>query len=267
MFDGDDLEYNGNDDHSESNVSIEDIFEDIGEAFDIFSEIFEGINDDFSSSREFNKLLKEGMKSDYYYKYDTEVAKDAYERVETNNVKKAKGLFAKKKNQRVIGIASKNVKGENYKNIVAILLSQGFVNIRLRPIENIGKLNRSKDGIVQSITVDGKKHFIETKTFQLDASIIIEYRTRPRIQIPFTSADIVKYGYTVKDIVTNLKSAGFDNVNYTVVNDVKKGGFFSGNKQYVDAFSVAGNRAFDKKRKYHPSVEITFVSHEYIVER
>lgn len=267
MFEGDDLGYDGNDDYIGSDVSIEEVFEDIGDAIDTFGEIFDGMVDDFFSSNEFDEILKEGLKYSCQYDYNPRAAKETYEQIKTNNVKIEKGLFSKKKNQRVIGISSKNVKGQNYKNVVALLLSQGFINIRLRPIENIGKLNKAKDGIVQSMIVDGKKNFPETKKFELFVPIIVTYRSRPRVQMPFDSGDIVNYGYTVKNVVSQLKSAGFDNVNYTIVNDVKKGGFFSGNKQYIDSFTVAGNSVFDKKTKYHPSVEIIFVSHEYAMER
>lgn len=64
--------------------------------------------------------------------------------------------------------------GEKYSDIEAMLSESGFTNISKETIEDLSPSESEKVGKIESITIDGKKHFEKNDTFKSNAEIVIE---------------------------------------------------------------------------------------------
>lgn len=76
-----------------------------------------------------------------------------------------------------IGTSSSAMKGKNYQDIESDLRTIGFTNIVLTPIEDLVTGWITKDGKIDSVTVDGKKNFSSSDKFDSTAEIVISYHT------------------------------------------------------------------------------------------
>ena len=73
--------------------------------------------------------------------------------------------------------SSKEIKGENYEDIIAEFKAAGFVNIRTIVKYDIITGWLTDDGEVESVTINGEKKYTEYEVFRPDAEIIVTYHT------------------------------------------------------------------------------------------
>lgn len=69
-------------------------------------------------------------------------------------------------------------KKSNYNDLKSKFEEAGFKNIALYPIEDIKVGIFTKDGAVESITIDGKDSFKKSNIFSSNAKIVIKYHTK-----------------------------------------------------------------------------------------
>lgn len=73
--------------------------------------------------------------------------------------------------------SSKEIKGENYTDILEKLETAGFVNVSVEPVYDIITGWLTDDEEIESITVDGDKKFSSGDEYRPDVKIVITYHT------------------------------------------------------------------------------------------
>ncbi len=74
-----------------------------------------------------------------------------------------------------VPISSKTAKGSNYLNIMNLLISAGFVDVRTEPKNSMLAELFTENGELESITINGDKNFNEGDKYRPDAVIILTY--------------------------------------------------------------------------------------------
>lgn len=77
---------------------------------------------------------------------------------------------------RPIGVASSDLIGTDYKNVLQLLEKKGFTNISLL-YEQLGS-SSYKDGEVKSISIDNENYFLAESAYRAGANIVITYRAK-----------------------------------------------------------------------------------------
>lgn len=76
-----------------------------------------------------------------------------------------------------VGMSQKDMKGENYSNIVTHLERQGFTNVKTEAIADLITGWVTKDGSVEKVTINGSTDFDEGSAIEPDAEIVVYYHT------------------------------------------------------------------------------------------
>ena len=76
-----------------------------------------------------------------------------------------------------VNYSSKNFEGSNYEDVIAQLKKQGFTNIKTEKHENLITGWLTKDGEVESVSIDGFTSFSSNSRFLPDVEIVITYHT------------------------------------------------------------------------------------------
>lgn len=79
-----------------------------------------------------------------------------------------------------VPITSKEAKNKNYQDVENMFKNSRFGNITLTPKEDLKFGIFTKDGAVESVTIDGNSKYSEDATYRLDADIEIDYHTFPK---------------------------------------------------------------------------------------
>ena len=56
--------------------------------------------------------------------------------------------------------------------------SAGFININAIPLHDLTRFNQKKDGMVESITINGNDEFEEEEVYPKNANILITYHSK-----------------------------------------------------------------------------------------
>ncbi len=79
-----------------------------------------------------------------------------------------------------VPITSKEAKDKNYQEVEKMFKNSRFGSITLTPKEDLKLGIFTKDGAVESVTIDGDSKYSEDSEFRLDADIEIVYHTFPK---------------------------------------------------------------------------------------
>ena len=100
----------------------------------------------------------------------------------------AMGLFAndsKKKKKRkanedevTITTAMMDCVDYHYNKAVILYKNAGFVNVNAIPLHDLTRFNQKKDGMVESITINGTDDFEEEEVYPKNANILITYHSK-----------------------------------------------------------------------------------------
>ena len=192
-----------------------------------------------------------------------------YEKVETEQKSvRYSSLFNELTKRKEIGISSSDVRYQDYDKVLEKLKNRGFRDIRVRAVEDIHirSKNLQFENKVLELSVNGRTRFSAQSAFPIDSQILLAYHTRPH-RTMFVDPDVINgpgIPISLKEFLNDFEYHGYDNVKYTVVNDVERGGFFSRKKPYASDMTVDGIRDYVKSKKYSTSVPITFVYHDYM---
>ncbi len=100
----------------------------------------------------------------------------------------ALGLFGnddKKKRKRtisadevVITSAMMDCVGYHYNKAVILYKNAGFTNINAIPLHDLTRFNLKKEGMVESVTINGEEDFDEDEVYPKNASVLITYHSK-----------------------------------------------------------------------------------------
>lgn len=76
-----------------------------------------------------------------------------------------------------VNYASSDLEGENYLEVVSKLEDEGFTNIRTESIDDLINGWLTKDGEVESVSIDGDTEFSSNSRFLPSSEIVISYHT------------------------------------------------------------------------------------------
>ena len=76
-----------------------------------------------------------------------------------------------------VSVSSSQVKGKDYQDIESAFRGDGFTNITVEPITDLVTGWLTKDGSVESVSIDGSTQFTAGKKYSPDVAIIISYHT------------------------------------------------------------------------------------------
>lgn len=147
-------------------------------------------------------------------------------------------------------------KGSNYLTVIQELQKAGYTNIQAEAVEDITSDQISKDGTVESISIDGSAFFEKKERFPADVSIEITYHWIPKIAVPISSSDI--QSVIASEIGDSFNAAGFENVSYSEVYDLDPDTIKS---PFENEVSINGNNSFNKDDEIPFDSKIAIVCH------
>ena len=106
--------------------------------------------------------------------------------------------------------SSYNLKDQDYVKVCAELKDAGFQNIILCPKYDVKFYEGKKNGVILSVSIDGKDEFYQGDWVRYDAPIRITYRTK----------ELDYEGEKYKEVQNKLESIGFVNVTCVPLNDL-----------------------------------------------
>lgn len=165
-------------------------------------------------------------------------------------------------NEITVPANSSDFKGENYEDVVRELSDAGFVNVCSIAMSDMVFGLLTKEGQVETVSINGTTEYKKDVAFPSDAEIIIRYHSFPfDISLPFDSSDYyadgTKYHYdlnwTVESLVDHFKSLGFNDIT---VEEQSYGDF----EYYkIRSVTIDGDRSYDKGDIYKSSDSIKIV--------
>ena len=158
-------------------------------------------------------------------------------------------------------------KGKDYSVVINDLKDAGFTNIELSPIPDLVTGWVTKDGEVESVSVDGNSDFSKGDRFSKDSKIRVDYHTfednvDERIKVPNSY-----YSYSGEDYeqtVQELKDAGFTDIESQPLNDLNDSKSYKVNK--IDKISINGETDFTRGTKFEKDAKIRIYYHSYARE-
>ena len=66
----------------------------------------------------------------------------------------------------------------HYNKALQLYKNAGFININAIPLHDLSRFNQKKDGMVESITINGNDEFEEEEVYPKNANILITYHSK-----------------------------------------------------------------------------------------
>ena len=163
--------------------------------------------------------------------------------------------------------SSNDLKGQDYVKVCADLKDAGFENITLFPKYDVKFYEGKKNGVIQSVSIEGKDEFYKGEWVPCDAKIRIDYRTK----------ELDYEGEKYKEIQNKLESIGFVDVKCVPLNDLnssddKKAGKVKSilindveysNASTLNLFQTVYIRYHSEKRASDSQIKITKASKKF----
>lgn len=130
--------------------------------------------------------------------------------------------------------------GRNYKDVVTDFEDSGFINVKTRKLEDLITGWLTKDGEVESVSVDGDVDYMADVWYPNDVEVIITYHTFPEKEIDDipedendgsieeTTASIYEKGYRVRFTTYDIY--------YLIDEDAKTISIFDTTEEYTDIY-------------------------------
>ena len=93
-------------------------------------------------------------------------------------------------------------KGKDYQKVVDEFESSGFTNIKLEKLDDLVTGWLTKDGEVESVSVDGDTGYSADTWYPADAEVVITYHTFPEKETSETDSEFVSTEEPAVDILT-----------------------------------------------------------------
>ena len=147
-----------------------------GQSYDVVKEYFEEKGFETIESIEvYNSAIKSENRNQV-----TEVLIDGKKRFYEKQVfsKKSKVIIKYHTDAIEIGCSNQDFEGKYYEDVVEVLKSKGFVNVKLRSLGDLITGWIYEEGEVSKVLIGGKNSFDDTDKFYPDEPIIIEYHSK-----------------------------------------------------------------------------------------
>lgn len=158
-----------------------------------------------------------------------------------------------------IGISSSDAIGKDYKSVEEQLEEAGFSYVYSYAMYDLDYSDRSKEGTVGKIEVDGKETFSSIAKFDKDDHIEIEYHSLKHEYPPLTSKEAKKQNYN--DVVTSFKNAGFGNIKLVQEKDLLTGWVTKDGS--VESVSINGDTKYKTTSSFRVDTEVTITYHTF----
>ncbi len=66
----------------------------------------------------------------------------------------------------------------HYNKALLLYKNAGFKNVNAIPLHDLGRFNMKKDGVVESVTINGEEDFEEDEIYSKDANVLITYHSK-----------------------------------------------------------------------------------------
>lgn len=158
-----------------------------------------------------------------------------------------------------IGISSSagDYVGKDYATVSKELTDLGFKNITTQGLKDLDTSGDTKQGAIETLTVNEADNFEAGTSFPADANIIITYHSVKEATVPSSGDDLQSHEYTIlADLFT---TAGFTNVSSEEVIDLDPD---TTDKEFVNEVSINGNTSFADGSSFPIDAPIKIVCHK-----
>lgn len=153
--------------------------------------------------------------------------------------------------------SAKECIGKEYEIVKDDFRRSGFTNISLGVIEDLEISEADRDGIVESVSINGVSDFEGNVEFKNSSKIVITYHSFKNIGVPFSSDE-------AKSMDTELIIEAFDEAGFMEIMtdeafdldpDITESTF-------ENLISINGTETFDKDATFPPNAEVKIVTHK-----
>ena len=162
-------------------------------------------------------------------------------------------------NRIVIGISSTEAIGQDYESIEEQLEDAGFSYVVSYGMNDLDYSERSKEGIIGKIEVDGEEAFSSTAKYDKDVSIVVKYHSLKTAYPPMTSSEAKKQNY--EEVVDAFKNAGFGNIKLTQEKDLLTGWVTKDGS--VESISINSDNEYKTTSLFRVDTEVTITYHTF----
>lgn len=157
-----------------------------------------------------------------------------------------------------VGVSSDELIGTYYNVAEGMLKSNGFTNIQMKCISDLGPSDLDKEGLVSDVAIGGRNSFEKTSRFPYDARIEIIYHNAKSIKVPMSSKEAKKCNY--EELLNAFKEAGFISVRIEADYDLATGWLIDAGS--VKQVSINGDTSFKESASYRLDAEVIIIYHE-----
>lgn len=158
-----------------------------------------------------------------------------------------------------ITVASTEVVGSDYGEIVEKLEEAGFTNVHVEPEYDLKIENIEDEGRISEIEINGDNEFDDSSQYPYDARIDIIFHALKNIEVPVSARTAQEMNYA--ELEAMLKDAGFVNISIERKYDLITGWITKDGT--VDEITIEGDADFSENAAYRPNAEIIIVYHTF----
>lgn len=152
--------------------------------------------------------------------------------------------------------SSEECLGKNYNTVKSDLEAAGFVNISEEIIEDVELTETDKNGMIESVSINGISDFSANEKFNSLAKIIITYHSYKHINAPVSSADAKTMEPT--DLLKAFSDAGFINISTAEEFDLDPD---SSSLGYENQVIINEEEIFDTNTRIPVNADIKIITH------
>lgn len=164
--------------------------------------------------------------------------------------------FITSKKKVPIGYDTKQLVGENFREVEIRLHNQAFKNIQNKSNKDVYTNSIFKDGEVESVSINGTTNFSSQEMFPYDSEIIVNYHEKREIKSPYSYRNLRKKNYM--DVQEMFSDLGFTNISLCPIGDLTAGWITKDGS--VESVKINGETGYKKDAifKYDVSIEIGY---------
>ena len=170
-------------------------------------------------------------------------------------------------------VAPKDLKGENYEEVLSLLQEMGFTNVSAVALEDLSNEIIHKNGDVSEVSIGGVTKFSVGEIFDKSADVIVSYHSlKPKPtptpepqptegQVRITVAPKDLKGKDYQEVISRLQEMGFTNIKTDPLGDLKRGWIYDEGE--VKEVSIGGTTKFSINDIFDSDVEIIISYHSF----
>ena len=145
---------------------------------------------------------------------------------------------------------------QNYMDLERDFSIAGFKNIYKNEIADLEFDETEKNGLVESITIDGESSFTKNKEYECSATVVITYHTFKNIAAPISSEEAI---HTDTDsLIEMFSSSGFVKIDTEEIFDLDPDEI---DVEYENYVVIDGSSSFFKDKEFPIDANVKIVTH------